>query len=181
MEKEIITKEGVQVLSAEMAAVLYQMYISYAVPPISLSLGSTKPFRELYMCSSCVRPVGGNVASASPLEYFITEFSVSVCTFLFKDTYFDSCKQLHFRVVGYCVCICQAANPATTSCYMCLRVCMCVMVCVCVRLNFHLSDPPSWRYRSLSYSITECPGVLPYTTTWKHATTRVKSFPLLEI
>lgn len=83
-----------------------------------------------FMSFSFVWPLDGNVVSASTLDYFIIEFSVSVCTFLFEETYFDSRKQLHFRVFGYCVCVCQAANPAMTSRYLCL--CLCVCVCVSV-------------------------------------------------
>lgn len=137
-------RRDVQVLSLEMVAVLcHIIYILHAVFQISLSLRSTKGLRELSVCSSCVRPLGGDVASASTLEYFITEFSVSVCTFLFEDTYFDSCKQLHFRVIGYCVCVCQAASPDTTSCYMWLRVCRCVMVHVCVSVSEFPSQWPT--------------------------------------
>ncbi len=79
------------------------------------------------------------VSCASVLEYFVTNLCVSECSFLFEENYFDSRKQLHVRIfAGFFVCVCQTANPGTTSCYMCVSA-LCVCVCVSTTVT-HQSD-----------------------------------------
>lgn len=50
---------------------------------------------------SVISPLDGNVVSTHCRQ---TECIVSLCSFLIEDIYFDSCRQLNFRVVGRGVC-----------------------------------------------------------------------------
>lgn len=55
-------------------------------------------------------------------EYFITQF-VLLCTFLFTEINFDSCKLLRFQVFA-CLYVCHTANRAFPLCYLSLVVCL---------------------------------------------------------
>lgn len=87
-----------------------------------------------------IGPLDGSVVSSSTPEYFITEFSACVCSFLFRETYFDSGERLHFRVFGYCVCVCQAANPGMISRYVCVCTCACGRLRVSITVTHQADD-----------------------------------------